>query len=63
MANPIYEDWPERPPSGVRTRTNIFRTWSKAMLGASPRAGCINEELTRVHLHPGIGRIILYCYG
>ncbi len=63
MANPIYEDWPERPPFEARTRTNILRTWSKAMLDASPRTGCVNEELTRVRLNPGIGRIILYCYG
>jgi hypothetical protein len=43
---------------------NILRTWSKAvLLGASPRTGCVNDELTRVHLNPGSGRIILYRRG
>jgi hypothetical protein len=36
---------------------------SEAMLGASSRTGCVNEELSLEHLYLGVGGIVLYRYG
>src|SRR2546421_9622943 len=51
------------PGASSRTAAGDLSDLSEALLDASPRTGCVNEELTRVYVYSGNGRIILYRYG
>ena len=50
---------------GVRVQSPYHQCHSnvsEAMLGASSRTGCVNEELSLEHLYLGVGGIVLYRY-
>jgi len=62
-------EWGSRPKlhgmQGVRVQSPYHQCHSnvsEAMLGASSRTGCVNEELSLEHLYLGVGGIVLYRY-